>query len=213
MFVVRLASKQAVNFLLSKIKCKTYEWTVPEDISNCNNEEIIRNFLKGFFDSEGCVVYSNRTRRVEAFSVNKKGIEGIKILLEKINIKSIITKEILQTKDLETSEFYELQIRRRQNIETFASKVNFSINRKMKKLEKLLKSYRRYQYQAEEVENKIIENLSKDPKTVKDISEVINRSARTTYYHINNLKRGGRISCIKRWRIFGGNASNLWVIK
>jgi len=191
MFVVRLTSKQAVEFLLTKIKCKTYDWNVPEDISNCSDEEIICNFLKGFFDSEGCVIYNNRNRRVEAFSVNKNGIENIEILLEKIKIKSEITQENLQTNKGKTSKFYTLQIRRRRDLELFAGKVNFSINRKTKKLKRMLKSYKRYQYQIEEAENKILESLIGGPKTVKDVSKIINRSARTTYYHITNLKREG----------------------
>lgn len=206
-FVVRLASKQVINFLQRKIKNGTYKWRVPEDVINSNDEDIICNFLKGFFDSEGCVIHSNRTRRVEAFSVNKEGLDQIQILLEKIYIKS----RNLQTEEQKLMGAYTLRISKRTNLEKF-EKVNFIINRKREKFENLLKSYKLYVYQIGEVENRLIEDLKK-PKTVKEISAIIDRKVRTTYYHMNNLEKMGKVVCVKRWRKYGGNIPNLWLIK
>jgi len=94
-YVVRLGSKQAVNFLLSNIKCRTYDWEVPEPILSSKNEKIKGSFLKGFFDSEGSVVYNKRynKKRIDLRVFRTKGIEDVQVMLYDLGIKSIFKNE------------------------------------------------------------------------------------------------------------------------
>lgn len=208
--VVRLASKQVVKFLLSKIKCKTYNWRVPMDVLNTSDEKIICSFLKGFFDSEGCVIFGNPfNRRVEATTVQKEGLKEIRSLLKKIGIISRIT----QSKEQKMKGLYEVIISGRKNLEAFAEKVNFSIHRKRIVLESLLKSYKRSVYKKNEVEKLIVDYLKDGPKTAMEVSELIERSICTTYYHLKNLKGAGKVKLIKRWRKIGINMSNIWLLR
>lgn len=136
--VVRLGSKRAVNFLLNKIKCKTYDWEVPKEITNCENEEIIYNFIKGLFDSEGYPIHYRRWKRIELEIFGQKGVFQVQALLKKINIDCTIT----QGRKQKIKGTYLIRILRKKSIKCFADKIGFTIRRKRDKLKAILNSYK-----------------------------------------------------------------------
>jgi intein-encoded DNA endonuclease-like protein len=143
--VVRLNSKQAVTFLLSRIKCKTYDWEIPKDILKCKNKQIIYSFIKGIFDSEGYPIYSGRNRRVELEMLGELGVPQLQRLLETVGIESTIT----QGKKQKLKGTYVLRILRQRSIQEFRDNINFSIERKRSKLNRMLNSYKRKTYKPE----------------------------------------------------------------
>lgn len=211
-YVVRLGSKKAVEFLINKGMFGTYNWKVPEDIKHCNNEKIICSFLKGFFDSDGYVTLSKnkRTRFIGAQNFNTGGLEEIQNLLFKIEIQSSIT----QSNEQKIRNMHSITISNRKSLEIFSKKINFSIKRKIESLEKLLKSYSRLEvyYGSEEVQDLILKLLRKKPRTINQISKSINRSIRTTHYHLQKLKKTRKVKMIRNWREVSANASNIWLI-
>lgn len=208
-YVVRLASKQAVEFLSNRIKCGTYDWEVPNEIINASDERIICFFLKGVYDSDGYVIHSDTIRMIGLEMWGKKGLEKIRILLNKIGIES----EITQSKKQKIKNTYLLRISRRNNLELFSKKINFTIERKKKILLYSLKSYKRYIFNKVEAEKLILEYLKNNKKTTYEIAKTIKRSYSATCYHLKRLKKKGKLKMIKNWRVVNGNASNIWYVK
>ncbi len=133
---VRLSSLRAVEFLR--------DFNI-FDVINAN-EEIKVNFLRGMFDSEGNVSGSNlttpkkSTRFVSLFNTDEELIRLVKVLLETVGIK-------VQNIDKKIGGFtgrtvcFRLRIGGKSNLEMFKNKIGFSIERKNKKLEEILRSY------------------------------------------------------------------------
>jgi len=210
LYVVRLDSKQVGEFILNRLKCKTFEWEVPQDVLESKNKKIICNFLKGFFDSEGYVVFSGNSRRIEAEVSCLKGLSGIQKLLKRIDTES----KILQGEKQKIQHSYILRVIKRRDLEKFAKQINFSILRKKSRFEKLLKSYKRgfYVYSKPEVEKIIKTSLENGSKTAKEISKDVDRALRTTYYHLQRLNKENKIDVIRRWKR-NEYKSNIWFIK
>jgi len=208
-YVVRLNSKQVVEFLNSKGSFRTYNWNVPKDIKNCNRRKIICSFLRGLFDSDGYVAFSKRTRFVGIQIFNTGGLKEVQELLRRIGIKSRIKQNT--TQKLKNMHF--LITSDRQSLEIFSTKISFSIKRKRESLKKLLQSYSgREVYKSEEIKGLILELLEKKPMTIKEISESINRSISTTSFHLRKLQKKNKVKMICRWRKIAANASNIWLL-
>jgi|TARA_B100001971_G_scaffold52574_1_gene47694 intein-encoded DNA endonuclease-like protein len=137
-YIVRLGSKQAVNFVSKNLKCKTKDWNIPRCIKNTNNK-IIFAFFKGLFDSEGCAIYSPKYNkgRIDLRMYGKQ-VKNLQNLLKKVGIESTVT----QGKIEKQRGMYILRILRKNSIKLFAENIGFVINRKRKILSKILTSYR-----------------------------------------------------------------------
>jgi hypothetical protein len=138
-YIVRLGSKQAVKFLASKVKCKTKQWAVPKDIKESNNKKIISSFLKGLYDSEGFPVLNlkNNNKRIE---IEMWGIQlrQVQVLLKKLNIESTL----IQGKKGNGRGTYVVRILKKESIKSFAARIGFTIERKKRKLQEILNSYK-----------------------------------------------------------------------
>jgi hypothetical protein len=138
-YTVRLGSKQAVKFLASKVKCKTKQWAVPKDIKESNNKRIISSFLKGLYDSEGFPVLNvkNNNKRIE---IEMWGIQlrQVQTLLKKLNIESTF----IRGKKGDGRGTYVIRIIKKESIKSFAEKIGFTIERKKRKLQEILSSYK-----------------------------------------------------------------------
>jgi intein-encoded DNA endonuclease-like protein len=108
------------------------KWRVPEVILKSNEIEIISPFLRGFFDSEGCVA----NRFIILGVVNKKGALDIVKLLRKVGINASF-KEYLKTFKNYSTYVYTIGIYGKENIMRFKNMVNFTLSRKKRKLENL----------------------------------------------------------------------------
>ena len=135
--IYRVYSKRIVEDILQYVpfkgRQKTHCWTVPTEISQTSDEEIIASFLQGFADSEGSVSMVSKCVSLRSFNVN--GLMQIEHLLRRINIYSWTSKTLLV-------------ISGKPNLERFAEKVNFSIPRKRESLSNLLASYKKGGYDA-----------------------------------------------------------------
>lgn len=209
MHVVRVCSKQLGEFLLDKGKFGTYNWEVPQNIVESNDKQIICNFLKGVFDSDGYVVLSGHSRRIELEMFFTRGLEQIRLLLEKIGIKSRIDN----SKGGKGTRI--LRITKRENIVIFAKCINFTLERRGVALEKLIESYKRKTspYSKNEVEDVIKQSIRNGSRTANEISKCINRSLRVTHYHLSNLAKRGELRKVERWRTVSPNTADLWYIK
>ncbi|MFH1978241.1 MAG: LAGLIDADG family homing endonuclease [Candidatus Aenigmatarchaeota archaeon] len=131
----RICSKNIFNDIMSYGNVGKYEWTVPKIVFN-SPENIKCAFLKGFFDSEGCV---DKSKKIITNSVSL-GLYDIKSLLVSMDIRSNIIK-ITKVKGNRKMR-YDLNITGRSYIELYAQRIGFSIKRKERKLEILLNNYK-----------------------------------------------------------------------
>ncbi|WP_346766013.1 LAGLIDADG family homing endonuclease [Thermococcus sp. M39] len=109
-----------------------------------------REFLRGFFDSEGCVCLDRKRKRafISASNYDIGLLRFCKELLEDIGIESTIvltkkkgSKAIIRGKEYRyTSDLYEIRISKLQSIRAFHVDIGFTIERK----QKLLQSYLDY---------------------------------------------------------------------
>ena len=174
-----LHSRQSLKDILryNKKGFKTKTWRVPREIMESKNEKIIGMFLKGFFDSEGCV----NVRWVDGYSSNYQALKDIQKLLEKINIKSNFRK---LNRDYE---MYQLSIYSKPNQAIFLNKVGFSIKRKMDKLINILKNSSKYKYSSEQYNNVL--RLHKNGLGKVKISRILNINSGTVSGWIYGKKR------------------------
>jgi len=101
-----------------------YNWKTPDKILNSKNDWIVINFLQGLFDSEGRVGdYS-----VSFSSINNRGLEQVKLLLERLGIKSRAHYKHHIT-----------VITRKENLKKFRDTIGFTIERKKNKLNSFYK--------------------------------------------------------------------------
>lgn len=83
-----LTSRGAANDLIRYGSFGRYKWIVPSEIISANRT-VKCFYLRGFFDSEGCV--PKNKHEITAKSVNYDGLEQIKNLLEEVGIHAKIT--------------------------------------------------------------------------------------------------------------------------
>jgi len=96
-------------------------------------------FIKGFFDAEGCVTLKRstmRNSRLEIANTNLELLKYVQELLAKFGIHSKI-RRIHDTR-LTRKPCYELYILRKRSILLFAEKIGCSVERKKRKLDKLV---------------------------------------------------------------------------
>ncbi len=111
-------------------------------------DKIKTNFLKGLFDSEGNVSGSNlktpriATRFIGFFNNNLELIYLVKKLLESLDIKVQNIDKRTGIGFKKSGINYRLRIGGKENLQKFSDKIGFSIERKNKKLNEILKSYK-----------------------------------------------------------------------
>ncbi len=177
----RIFSKQAYEDILSYDSFKTESWKVPEIIFQ-SSVEIKTSFLRGFFDSEGCVSF----RRIRAVSINSDGTNQIGDILKSLNIKYRI-----KCKQKEKSNWQDqkiVDITGIQNLRTYKDLIGFSIRRKQEKLSIMLNNYQKTQKTHEEVlelKEKMFE-LRKQNLSYPQISKQLGIGVNTVWMYINN---------------------------
>jgi len=187
-FRARLCCKVACEDLLRyDTTYKTFEWKIPGCIKE-STLEIIAEFIKGFADSEGGV--DKGTRRIGMSSVNKEGLEEIKLLLELFGIRSKV-----KSKSKKYKKGFVLRIQDRKSIEKFAKVIGFIIKRKSNALSACLEEYKFYTTPHEEVKKlqpKLLE-LRKQGYSFNEIAKMSNISIATVWRNTNNLKDRNRL--------------------
>lgn len=130
--VLYVASEIICEDLLNYGNFGTFEWRVPNEVMNSNNKNILSNFLKGIYDSEGSITKSC----ILMSASNKKGIKDISFLLKKLGIENKI--------GITKINHYILWIFRKERFKIFRYRIGFTIKRKQDKLNEILKNDRVY---------------------------------------------------------------------
>ncbi len=133
LFKTEFNSKLLVRFIKDNFGLfGRFIWDIPKSIINAN--QVIKcGFIRGIFDAEG---YADKHRgRVGIVSVNKRAIEILKQMLLTIDIESKIRS--VNPKNRENT-CYILTISNYTNMSIFAKKINFTILRKMFRIQNYL---------------------------------------------------------------------------
>lgn len=118
-------------------KSDSFTWEVPKIAFE--SQEFRRGFLQGFFDGEGTVRirfkrmkagYTVKIRNVRTTSVNKRGLEEIRQLLELEGIRCMLYPA--------GNKYFMLDIEGKFRLNLFKEKIGFSIQKKKEKLEHAL---------------------------------------------------------------------------
>ena len=132
----RICSKEIFYDILEYGMFNTSSWRIPKVIFN-SSKKVKCSFIKGFFDSEGCV---DKSRKIVGVSTNKIGLKELKNLLFSLDIESNILKR--KSKSANRKDLFYLNITCKENIKKYSKFIGFSIKRKMLKLENLLNNYK-----------------------------------------------------------------------
>ncbi len=137
----------------------SWEWRMPE-----MNEDLLKVWLRAFFDCEGWVTCESRmNRQLGIDCVNEKGIIQVHEALKRLGISSIVKKR-------NTRNIYHLGIFGKENILAFREKVGFLHPEKKEKLNGLINDYVDYfwHYPENRKESKVfIRNLLKGRLRIK----------------------------------------------
>ncbi len=134
------------------IGSKTYTVVVPEVIKNCNNEDVLIAFVRGFLAGDGCLSFDKRygssyrkilTKvhtypRVILGSVSRGIIDDLSIILKKLKIKHFFN--IDRSKKSNESDCYRLFVNGKRRLEIWKSKIGF-INPSHNMKYKIFKKY------------------------------------------------------------------------
>ncbi len=177
----RICSKEVFNDIKYYGNFKTLEWTVSPEIKQ-SDTKIKASFLQGFFDSEGHVDISSR--RVNAVSINLKGLEEIKCLLDDIGIRATIKGGY--EKRFNRKRLYFINVQDRKSVELFNNLVGFSIKRKQNRLTKLVAQYKLWSHNRDDMKilSPKIVDLRNKGVTYERIAKDLNISVGTAWRHI-----------------------------
>lgn len=123
-FSVRIESKPITLDLLQHGSFRSLEWKIPEFKERGSKIE----WLRAFYDSEGYV----GPKTITVQSVNNKGLEQVKNLLNEFGIQSRLYS--YQRKQITWNTNYILHITREEDRRRFLNEVGFNHSRKLKKL-------------------------------------------------------------------------------
>lgn len=129
LYVCKLCSKEACDYINSIGEFKKYNWFIPNSIKK-SNSDIKCSFLRGFFDSEGEIDKS--IGRVGATSMNYLGLMEVSLMLGELNIRNTIIKR--KDSRPNTHQKYALRIHDKKSIILFSNLIGFTISRKQKVL-------------------------------------------------------------------------------
>jgi len=168
---VVLYSKEATEDVLSFGRIEDFKEgseTVP-DIIRESTERVISSYLKGFFDSQGCVDLNGR--RITAIKENLEVLEEIKNLLQTLGIYSHIIPQAGSPDNLQ--KYHAIVVSWREELEKYANQIGFSIERKAKELKKILNSYSHTYKRWTEKEEKVMKE--KYDRNTKEVAKLLNR--------------------------------------
>lgn len=183
-FKTRICAKAVLDDISNYgVLFKTETWRVPEHIKNAA-ADIKVNFLRGFFDSEGNV----ETRRVQATSTNIAGLQDVQKLLTCIGIRSSIAPQRKARGNRVQS--YNLRIQDRKSVEVFCERIGFSILRKQKALEDVVKGYKLNLALREDVKKlePVMARLRKTGMSYDKIAKSTGVSIGTVWRHLNEVR-------------------------
>jgi len=185
--------------------------TIPEFILK-GDTEIKLSFLQQAFDDEGSL---NNGKSGKCVELNQYTSSNVKAPKRLVRLKELIesfyipvngpygpTKEHI-AKDGTKTYGWSIQISNQSDIRTFAENINFTLERKRKKLQELLASYKlppRFKNGIKYQEIlKAIKNLKKEnrPFTTKNISQIINKSQHYVAELTNDMVRQNLLKVTK----------------
>lgn len=133
-WIAKITRKEIYNDLSSyKFGCKN--WSVPQEVINSYDNNIIGSFLRGFYDSEGSVLKGPRSFGINVTSINSSGLLQIKMLLEKMKIKC----SNLMIDKRPANPVFSFAISKKESLKMFLNGVGFAIQRKQNKIKEYLK--------------------------------------------------------------------------
>jgi DNA-binding CsgD family transcriptional regulator len=154
-------------------KFGTFVWDVPSSILHSNDKSILRAALRGIFDAEGAV--SLKAGQVSMSSINLKALEQVRLLLQKVGIKSSINGRILTISGCV-------------NIKKFYEQIGFTVTFRQKKLEKLVNRYMNGHNCYYFIDWKHYGRLwLKGEKSAKEIAKEINSAYGTVFRHLREI--------------------------
>ena len=178
-YLTRLNSKAACEDLLGYGSFKEREWNVPQAVKVATLD-VKGSYLRGFFDSEGCVDMTHRL--IYGSSSNLVGLQSLSTLLADFGIK---------TKIWRGTRSFNLAISERQFVELFTKHVGFTIRRKDKRLKQIPASYEPWLTPT----NRVLE-LEPEMRrlrclglTYREIAEKTNLGYRTVWRHLTENRR------------------------
>jgi DNA-binding CsgD family transcriptional regulator len=178
-YLIRLNSRAACEDLLGYGSFKEREWNMPQAV-NVAPPDVKGSYLKGFFDSEGCVDMTHRL--IYGSSSNLPGLQSLSTLLTEFGIKTKIWRGGEGT--------FNLAISGRQFVELFAKHVGFTIKRKEQRLKQILVSYKPWLTPPTRVlelepEMRRLRDLG---LTYREIAEKVNLGTMTVWNHLNSMR-------------------------
>lgn len=180
-FETKLCSKAVVNDVLSYgVNFRTVEWRVPDAIAKAHLD-IQSVFIRGYFDSEGCV----EERRVQAASTNVAGLSEIQTLLRRFDIRSSLTLQVHTESNRKPS--FTLRIQDRKSVENYHKFIGFGIIRKQVALKNVISSYKLLKSLRDDinlVEPKMVQ-LRSEGFSYSQIAKTVNVSIGTVWRHLN----------------------------
>lgn len=126
---IRVKGAKWIAEKLELINKNSYNWHIPHFIAN-SSSDVISNWIRAFFDDEA-YMHSSR-KRIMVKCMNKKGLQQISHLLQKLGIKSNITGPNCDNS-------YYLVIKEK-GLCKYRDNIGFLMKRKLDLLDKLIKS-------------------------------------------------------------------------
>jgi intein-encoded DNA endonuclease-like protein len=184
LYIVRFYSVRACKFLSSIKLTDIKNWGIGNKIS----------FLRGLFDSEGCVPdTTKRAKSIIFYNSNKRIINITSFLLNELDITHSITSRKPSEGKIGRWKFirkrnYCISITNYENKKKFYNLIGFSIKRKQDRL-KYLENPPSNNFVSKETIFKMIE-LRNQRCSYNKIAKELNLSESTVFYHINKTVNG-----------------------
>jgi len=181
--------------------CKFLKIFDRNKILNSSSKEIKGAYLRGFFDSEGCACLTKQTY-IMINNIKLENIKFCKKLLEDLNIKTTRVYEI-SNNGKRKNHLHQIFIRKwNENLINFKNNVGFSIKRKMKNLDVIIKKCHNYSpsdyknfinivLEDKKMKNELvikIQNLRRKGLTYEKIGEILKISRRNAENWYKGIK-------------------------
>lgn len=132
---VAVYNKEVAYDLLKYGNYSTTKWSVPFEYLD---REAAKMWIRGFFDGDGSATHNHKHVKITATSINKRGLEEIRFLLEKeFGIHAKIQYDSRKNRPETWSDSYNLDITTKNDILKFYQEIGFS-EPKQKDLKRLL---------------------------------------------------------------------------
>ena len=109
--------------------------TLPIDIHSYQKNDICE-LLGGFFDADGCVQYTKKSRHIELTSASYSLMDEVRFLLQKISIHSNITRIKCNpiTNPIDKNDWFVLTVADKRSINAFYKNISFLVKYKQDRL-------------------------------------------------------------------------------